>query len=64
MKGRTAIKILNKYKHLRQKPYWGNRFWSRGYCVDTVGLDAEMIQKYVKYQQVKEQRINKQRQLF
>ena len=64
IKGRTAIRILNKYKHLRQKPYWGNRFWSRGYCVDTVGLDSEMIQKYVKYQQVKEQRINKQRQLF
>jgi REP-associated tyrosine transposase len=40
IKGRTAIRILNKYKHLRQKPYWGNRFWSRGYCVDTVGLDA------------------------
>ena len=64
IKGRTAIRVLNKYKHLKQKPYWGNRFWSRGYCVDTVGLDSEMIQKYVKYQQVKEQRVNKQRQLF
>ncbi len=21
-----------------------------GYCVDTVGMDAEMIRKYVKYQ--------------
>lgn len=26
------------------------RFWARGYCVDTVGLDTEMIRKYVKYQ--------------
>ena len=59
IKGRTAIRIFNKYKELRQKPYWGNQFWSRGYCVDTVGLDAEMIQKYVKYQQAKEQRIDK-----
>jgi putative transposase len=50
IKGRTAIRVLNKYRHLRQKPYWGNQFWSRGYCVDTVGLDAEMIAKYVKYQ--------------
>jgi putative transposase len=64
IKGRTAIRIFNKYKDLRQKPYWGNQFWSRGYCVDTVGLDAEMIQKYVKHQQSKEQRIDKQRQLF
>ena len=64
IKGRTAIRIFNKYKDLRQKPYWGNQFWSRGYCVDTVGLDAEMIQKYVKHQQTKEQRIEKQRQLF
>ena len=64
IKGRSAIRIFNKHKRLRQKPYWGNQFWSRGYCVDTVGLDADMIQKYVKYQQAKEQRIDKQRQLF
>ena len=54
VKGRTAIRILNKYKKLKQKPYWGNHFWSRGYCVDTVGLDSEMIRKYVKYQENKE----------
>jgi putative transposase len=64
IKGRTAIRIFNKDKDLRQKLYWGNQFWSRGYCVDTVGLNAEMIQKYVKHQQAKEQRIDKQRQLF
>ena len=54
VKGRTAIRILNKHKKLKQKPYWGNHFWTRGYCVDTVGLDAEMIQKYVKYQDEKD----------
>jgi len=64
IKGRTAIRILNKYKYLRRRPYWGNHFWSRGYCVDTVGLDAEMIQKYVKYQRVKERKVNKQRSLL
>ena len=48
VKGRTAIRVLNKFRELKQKPYWGNHFWSKGYCVDTVGLDAEMIQKYVK----------------
>ena len=56
MKGRTAIRLFNKYKKLKHRPYWGNHFWSKGYCVDTVGLDAEMIKKYVKYQENKDQR--------
>ena len=55
VKGRTAIRVMNKFRHLKQKPYWGNHFWSRGYCVDTVGLDEEKIRKYVKYQEKKEQ---------
>ena len=61
IKGRTTIRVLNKFRHLKQKPYWGNHFWSRGYCVDTVGLDSEMILKYVKYQEAKE-RIEEQKQ--
>ena len=56
IKGRTAIRVLNRFRELKQKPYWGNHFWSRGYCVDTVGLDSEMIRKYVKYQEVKERK--------
>ena len=56
IKGRTAIRVLNKFKDLKKKPYWGNHFWSKGYCVDTVGLDAEMIRKYVKYQEALERR--------
>jgi putative transposase len=56
IKGRTAIKILGIFRHLKQKPYWGNHFWARGYCVDTVGLDAEMIRKYVRYQEDKEKK--------
>lgn len=54
LKGRTAIRVLNQYRELKQKPYWGNHFWSRGYCVDTVGQDTEMVRKYVKYQEAKE----------
>ncbi len=54
VKGRIAIRVLNKFKNLKQKLYWCNHFWSRGYCVDTVGLDAEKILKYVKNQEKKE----------
>jgi putative transposase len=63
IKGRTVIRVFNKFKHLTSKPYWGNKFWARGYCVDTVGLDSEMIRKYVKYQEQKEKRAE-QRDLF
>ena len=56
LKGRTAIRVFNKFRHLKYKPYWGNHFWVRSYCVDTVGLDAEKIRKYVKYQEDQEKR--------
>jgi len=56
VKGRTAIRIFQKFPYLKEKPYWGNHFGSPGYCVDTIGLDAEMIQAYVKYQEKKERR--------
>ncbi len=63
IKGRTAIRVLNKFKHLKKKPYWDNHFWAKGYCVDTVGIDAEMIRKYVKYQEALERRAE-QKSLF
>ena len=54
VKGRTAIRVFKKYPYLKERPYWGNHFWADGYCIDTVGLDAEMIRKYVAYQERKE----------
>jgi len=51
IKGRSAIRLFTRFPGLRQKPYWGNHFWARGYCLDTVGLDAEKIRKYVMYQE-------------
>lgn len=50
LKGKIAIKLFKTYPKLRQKPYWGNHFWSRGYFVSTVGIDEELIKRYVKYQ--------------
>lgn len=60
VKGRTAIRVFNRFKELKKRPYWGNKFWARGYCVDTVGLDEEKIRAYVQYQEKKE-RIAEQR---
>jgi putative transposase len=56
VKGRTAIRVFKKFPHLKQRPYWGNHFWARGYCVDTIGLDEVMIRKYVKYQEENERK--------
>ena len=50
VKGQTSIRVFNRFSYLKKKPYWGNHFWAPGYCVDTVGLDEEMICKYVKHQ--------------
>ena len=54
VKGRAAIRVFKQFPYLKKRPYWGNHFWAKGYCVDTVGLDADMIRKYVKYQEVLE----------
>jgi len=59
VKGPTAIRVFNRFRKLKEKPYWGNHFWARGYCVDTIGLDSEMVRKYVKYQEQKERESEK-----
>jgi putative transposase len=51
IKGKTAIGLFKRFRGLREKTYWGNHFWSKGYCVSTIGLDEEKIRKYVKYQE-------------
>ena len=56
LKGKLAIKVMKSYPRLRKKPYWGNHFWARGYFVSTVGLNEDLIRRYVKYQEEQERR--------
>jgi len=51
VKGKLAIKLFKSYPQLKKKPYWGNHFWSRDYFVNTVGINKDMICRYVKYQE-------------
>ena len=60
VKGQTSTRLFKQFSELRKKTYWGNHFWAQGYCVDTVGVDVEMISKYVKYQENKEREIEQQ----
>ena len=56
VKGKSALRLFTRFPYLKQRPYWGNHCWAKGYCVDTVGLNSDMIRKYVKYQERQEQR--------
>jgi putative transposase len=64
LKGKLAIKLFKSYPRLRQKPYWGNHFWSRGYFVNTVGMNEELIRRYVRYQEERERREERDREGF
>ena len=66
IKGKSSIQIFRKFKGLRKK-YYGQHFWSRGYCVTTVGVDEKMIRQYVRWQQKKDlenEAIEQQRMVF
>ncbi len=64
LKGKLAIKLFKSYPALKQKPYWGNHFWSRGYFVNTVGMNEDLIRRYVKYQEEQEKQEERSRQDF
>jgi putative transposase len=56
VKGKIAMRIFKSYPELKRKPYWGNHFWARGYFISTIGLDSEMIRRYVKHQEQEEKK--------
>ena len=50
LKGKSAIRIhRNVFK--TKGTLFGRSFWSRGYCVSTVGWDEEEIRKYIRDQE-------------
>jgi len=53
LKGKIALKVFARYTHIGKR-YWGRHFWSRGYCVSTVGIDEEQIREYVRWQEKQE----------
>lgn len=64
IKGKTAIKMFKSYPQLKKKPYWGNHFWAPGYFVNTIGMDEDVIKRYVKYQEKEEKKEEQQNQNF
>lgn len=64
LKGRTAIRLFNKFPYLRKKKLWGNHFWQRGYFVDSVGANEEIIRRYVRYQDKQAKEDDERQQLL
>ena len=50
LKGKSAIQIHREALNVKQG-FTGKHFWSRGYCVSTIGLDEQMIRAYVRSQE-------------
>ncbi len=49
LKGKSSLMIFDRHANLKYK--YGNRhFWCRGYYVDTVGRNANVIEEYIKNQ--------------
>ena len=52
LKGKSAVRI-HRHIHGKSNPT-PKHFWSRGYCVSTVGLDEATIRAYIRQQEVYE----------
>ena len=50
LKGKSAIRI-NRELMGTKGMLFGRSFWSRGYCVSTVGLDEARIREYIRNQE-------------
>src|SRR5690606_13081835 len=50
MKSNTARDMKRQYGFLK-KVYWGTEsIWSKGYFVSTVGINEQIIRKYIEHQ--------------
>ena len=56
LKGKVAMRIFRSHPDIKRKPYWGNHFWARGYFISTIGLDSDMIKRYVQHQEHEEKK--------
>jgi putative transposase len=50
LKGKSAIRIHREILKVT-KGFTNKNFWTRGYCVSTVGLNEEQIREYIKNQE-------------
>jgi REP-associated tyrosine transposase len=56
IKGKSAISIARTFKG-RKRNFTGESFWARGFYVSTVGLDEEVVRKYIREQEAEDARL-------
>ena len=59
MKGKSAIWVARSMG--RKRNFLGQNFWSRGYCVSTIGLDEKTIQEYIRAQEEADKKLDQMR---
>ena len=57
IKGKSAIHVARHFLK-RTRNYAGQSLWARGYFVDSVGRDLEIIKRYIREQENKDQRLD------
>ncbi len=57
IKGKSAIHVT---RHIlkKQRNYAGQCLWARGYFVDTVGRNVEVIKTYIQNQEAEDKRLD------
>ena len=56
LKGKSAVRVHREVMQYRR--VMGLHFWSRGYCVSTVGLDEDVVRQYIREQEELEKQQN------
>ena len=57
IKGKSAIHVARHFLK-RTRNYAGQSLWARGYFVDSVGRDLEIIKRYIREQENEDQRLD------
>lgn len=57
IKSKSAIHVARHFLK-RERNYAGQAFWARGFFVDTVGRDTELIRRYIAEQEKEDRRLD------
>ena len=60
LKGKSAVRIHREL--MKNRRVTGLHFWSVGYCVSTIGLNEEMVRRYVRDQEDRDRRMDDQQE--
>jgi len=58
LKGKLSLRLFQNMKN--REAVLGRQLWSRGYCVSTVGLNEDLIRRYVQHQEKADKQMEEQ----